>query len=136
MNARKGYWFRILPDGEHIDDISMATGIEWQYMLPLLTFIGLISWKLTYVVKQCMFELTQWDILKHAIARKGEIQITTVFKKNHRVYYFCVGKPIYKGPVAQEKANAAFVEISALTIEKRQLIIDVQLQAQKLLNRR
>ena len=40
--SMQGYWYRILPvDGMH-DDISLATGIKWTYLLTLLMKLGLI----------------------------------------------------------------------------------------------
>jgi hypothetical protein len=50
----QGYWYRILPVDGMYDDISIATGIEWTYLLPLLMKLGLIVHvaKVTSVVKE------------------------------------------------------------------------------------
>jgi hypothetical protein len=50
----QGYWYRILPVDGMYDDISIATGLEWTYLLPLLMKLGLIVHvaKVTSVVKE------------------------------------------------------------------------------------
>jgi len=43
-------WFRILPVDGQKDDISIATGVEWQHLLPLLTKCGLLRSNETSIV--------------------------------------------------------------------------------------
>ena len=35
-------WFRVLPADGRNDDICVGTGVEWQYLLPLLVKCGLL----------------------------------------------------------------------------------------------
>ncbi|KAG7370138.1 hypothetical protein IV203_027884 [Nitzschia inconspicua] len=49
--AAHGYWYRILPLDSY-DDIAVGTGVEWQYLLPLLSKCSLLRSRVTSVVKE------------------------------------------------------------------------------------
>ena len=55
----KGYWFRILPIDDDKDgaeaanelDITHMTHFQWETLLPVLLYIGLIGFRVTSVVQ-------------------------------------------------------------------------------------
>jgi hypothetical protein len=103
--SMQGYWYRILPvDGMH-DDISLATGIEWTYLLPLLLKLGLIVAKVTSVVKEVHVVASQWDEFGRGMASSVRLQITEVRRMNQpRSYFFCLGDPIWRNPMIQNQS--------------------------------
>ncbi len=67
-STMQGYWYRILPVDGMYDDISIATGIEWTYLLPLLMKLGLIVAKVTSVVKENHVVKRQWAAFGRGMA--------------------------------------------------------------------
>ena len=133
--ARQHHWYRILPSDGIDPDITHATEVKWEYLLPMLTYIGLISWKVTSMVKECIVEDNQWDIFKQAIEKHGMMHLSTIFIQKTRVRFFCIGKPIYSGPLKQIRAKAAIICLRG-SLGQRELGIDVQKQAKQLIARR
>ena len=134
--ARQGYWYRVLPTDGIEEDITHATSIEWEYLLPMFTFVGLLSWKVTSMVKECSIEDCQWDIFQQSFEKHGKLHLSTLFIKKSRVRFFCVGKPVYSGPLKQIKANIAFLCLTHRDLEKRALRADAKIQAAQLIARR
>ncbi len=94
--SMRGYWYRILPVDGMQDDISLATGIELTYLLPLLLKLGLIVAKVTSVVKEVHVVACQWDEFGRGLAGSVRLQITEVRRMNQpRAYFFCLGDPIW-----------------------------------------
>ncbi len=61
--AVPGVWYRILPVDEYDDDITVGTGVEWQYLLPILSKCSLLRSRVTSVVKEIDCNVRQWDEL-------------------------------------------------------------------------
>jgi hypothetical protein len=53
------FWYRILPIEDHDDDISVALGIEWHYLLPLLTKGGLLRSRVTSVKPEVYHDMRE-----------------------------------------------------------------------------
>ena len=68
-HSQTGLWFRVLPIDGHDDDICVGLGVEWKYLLPLLTKCGLVRSKVTSIVKDVHVDHGQWDELAKAITR-------------------------------------------------------------------
>jgi len=95
-------WFRILPvDGQN-DDISVATGVEWRHLLPLLTKCGLLRSNETSIVTNFHCNHTSWDEMAKSFSSHFKMEITCIrTSHSHRTYFYCIGKPLYKNPIIQ-----------------------------------
>ena len=102
--SMQGYWYRILPVDGMYDDISIATGLEWTYLLPLLMKLGLIVAKVTSVVKEIHVVKRQWDEFGRGLATSIRLETTSVRRKNQpRAYFFSLGDPIWSNPMNKNK---------------------------------
>jgi hypothetical protein len=98
-------WFRILPVDGKDDDICVGTGVEWKYLLPLLTKCGLLRSLVTSVVKDIRCDHSQWDEMAKSFVSHMKMEITCIRTWNsRRSYFYCIGKPLYKSPIVQEQA--------------------------------
>jgi hypothetical protein len=125
--APQGYWFRILPVDDGFDDISMALGVEWRFLLPLLISCGLINVEVTSVVKNFTVNKTQWDEMANALAGLVKMEATYVRLKNEaRHYYFVLGKPLFKSPLIQNRGgqsnNVVPIALPERSSERRRII--------------
>lgn len=110
--AVEGFWYRILPVDDCDDDITVGTGIEWQYLLPLLSKCSLLRSRVTSVVKEIDCNVRQWDEMAKSMVSTVKLEITCIRTQYaRRSYYFCVGKPSYKCPRTQEKEMAKSHEV-------------------------
>ena len=111
----KGYWFRILPIDDDKDgaeaanelDITHMTHFQWETLLPVLLYIGLIGFRVTSVVHNGFVIPSQWDELAKSMKTKHQIDlhVTPIRRKGKkRVYYICLGNPHYKNPSLQKQA--------------------------------
>jgi hypothetical protein len=132
-HSQTGLWFRVLPIDGHDDDICVGLGVEWKYLLPLLTKCGLVRSKVTSVVKDVHVDHGQWDELAKAITRAVRMEITAIRTKYSRKSYFiCIGQPKFQNPLEQDKALKSISKkkreelFSALQPPPRQLVLDVQ----------
>ena len=131
----KGYWFRILPSGDSDDlDITHCLGVEWDTILPLMMYDGLISFLTSFIVNEGTVHQIQWDNLGLELEKyKLDLSITNVRQKNKpRVYYFCIGKPIFNNIMHQQKTLISLPDDHPL--ERRQLLWDVQVAKTRILN--
>jgi hypothetical protein len=103
------------------DDISLATCIEWIYLLPLLLKLGLIVLaKVTSVVKEVHVVACQWDEFGRGMASSVRQQITEVRRMNQpRSYFFCLGDPIWRNPMIQNK-SVIIVSVEAIADEDKE----------------
>ena len=67
--SQQGTWFMILPKDDCRPDITHCTGCEWESLLPLLAYLGLITVKVTSVVKQITIARSQWQEIVQALNR-------------------------------------------------------------------
>jgi hypothetical protein len=133
--SMRGYWYRILPvDGMH-DDISIATGVEWTYLLPLLMKLGLIVAKVTSVVKEIQVVKRQWDEFGRGMAASIRLETTSIRrKKQPRAYFFCLGDPIWSNPINQNKSD--MIVLVELPPEGKQLRTKIKRTVNGILRRR
>ena len=97
-------WFRILPVVGKDDDICVGTGVEWQYLLPLLTKCGLLCSHVTSVVKDVRCDHSQWDEMAKSFVSQMKMEITCIrIWHSRRSYFYCIGKPLHKNPIVQEE---------------------------------
>ncbi len=68
LNARRRWWYRILPAEDEYEDIQQATGMEWTHLLPLLIYCGLITFRVDSMVKEGTVLVKQWEELGQAIS--------------------------------------------------------------------
>jgi len=100
-----GLWFRILPIDGQLDDICIGTGVEWQYLLPLLTKCGLLRSRVTSVVKDFHCNGTQWREMAKSFSSHIKMEVTCIRTwHSRRSYFYCIGKPTYNNPLHQEQA--------------------------------
>ena len=110
--SKQHLWFRILPVSSFLDardDIQKATGVDWQYLLPLLCSSGLINVRVTSDVREINVCRVQWDELCGGISKHVRMQLTCCRLKglgegqNTRAmqYFFCIGKPLFPSPYKQ-----------------------------------
>lgn len=100
-----GLWFRILPVDGQDDDICVGTGVEWQYLLPLLTKCGLLRSIVTSVVKDIHCNATQWDEMAKSFLSQVRMEVTCIRTwYSRRSYFYCIRKPLYKNPLHQQQA--------------------------------
>ena len=133
----KGYWFQILPSGDSDDlDITHCLGVEWDTILLLIMYDGLISFWTSSVVNEGTVHRIQWDNLGLELKKyELDLNITNVRQKNkRRVYYFCIGKPIFNNILHQHKALISLSDDRPL--ERRQLLRDIQVAKTRILNSR
>ena len=102
-HSTMGLWFRILPVDDHDEDICVGLGVEWRYLLPLLTKCDLLQSRVTSTVKDVHVGSKQWDELAKALSMRLEIScIRTLYSR--RSYFYCVGDPQFRGPIEQGNA--------------------------------
>jgi hypothetical protein len=97
-----GIWFRILPVDDQDDDVCVGLGVEWRYLLPLLTTCGLLRSTVTSVVKEVHVVRSQWDEMAKAMDHRMEVSSIRTVRYVRRCYFFCVGKPRYRNPLVQD----------------------------------
>jgi hypothetical protein len=135
--AVQGYWYRILPLDSYEDDIAVGTGVEWQYLLPLLSKCSLLRSRVTSVVKEIDCNVRQWDELAKSMISTVRMEITTIrIKQARRSYFFCVGNPSYKTPLVQEAALQASNEQLPRKTTSRRLAVKAKVVAKNVLNSR
>ena len=138
-HAKKSLWFRILPVDEHNDDISIGLGVDWRYLLPLLTKVGLIRSKVTSVVKDVYVDIGQWHEMSRAITQTVKMEVTAVRTKySRRSYFFCVGNPIFQNPLHQAKGcpRAISSALEQSELPPRNLVSEVTKAASQILDER
>ena len=92
----EGYWYTLLPNGDGLADISHALGVEWRYLLPVLSYLGLITTTVTSMVKNTAIMHWQWIKLQNAIVKYKRFEVSVVCLKHCTKYqFFCIGKPKY-----------------------------------------
>ena len=103
--AVQGVWYQILPVDEYDDDITVGTGVEWQYLLPILSKCTLLRSTAMSVVKEMDCNVRQWDKLAKSMIATIKLEITWIRTQFARQsYFFCVGRPRFKSPIQQEAA--------------------------------
>lgn len=129
-------WFRILPVDGKDDDICVGTGVEWQYLLPLLTKCGLLRSLVTSVVKNVHCDRSQWDEMAKSFVSHIKMEITCIRTwHSRRSYFYCIGKPLYKSPIVQEQA-LAFKDLPNKKHPPRSLMNLVKKTSQNVINQR
>lgn len=133
----RGLWFRILPVDGHEDDICVGTGVEWQYMLPLLVKCGLLRSRVTSVVKDVHCDNGQWDGMAKSFSAQIKVEITCIRTwYSRRSYFYCVGKPLYKNVFEQEAAIGSGKLVSIPRVPSRILMQAVKKAASDVINSR
>jgi hypothetical protein len=135
--AVKVFWYRILPVDDCDDDITVGTGIEWQYLLPLLSKCALLRSRVTSVVKEIDCNIRQWDEMVKSMIADVKLEVTCIRTQYaRRSYFFCVGKPRYKNPCEQEVYMLSSNERLPMKTPRRTLMHRVKLAASRVLNTR
>ena len=126
LNSRTDWWYRCLPADDEYDDIQQATGIEWNHMLPLLIYCGLITFRVDSMVKEGTVLIEQWEELGQAISRHQRLQVSQIRSKQGglRISFFCLGHPTYHSPATQPRNTNLSLHIP--TVTDRQLAVDVK----------
>ena len=132
-----GLWFRILPVDGHEDDICAGTGVEWQYLLPLLTKCGLLRSRVSSVVTDVHCDNGQWDEMAKSFAVQIKMEITMIRTWNsRRSYFYCIGKPLYKNVFEQQEAVGYEKLVAIPQIPSRTLMAAVKKAATDVINTR
>lgn len=132
----QGLWFRILPVDDHNDDISVGVGMEWRYLLPLLSKCGLVRSKVTSVVKDVHVDVSQWHEMTRAITKKIKMEVTAIRTKySRRSYFYCVGDPNFRNPMEQWKGSR-LVGVARSSLPPRDIVLEAQKVATAILNDR
>jgi hypothetical protein len=135
--AVEGFWYRILPVDDHDDDITVGTGVEWQYLLPLLSKCSLLRSRVTSVVKEIDCYVRQWDEMAKSMISTVKLEITcTRTQYARRSYFFCVGKPRYQTPTKQETGLQVNKKCLPRKTPARSLMYQIKEAATKVLNGR
>ena len=107
--TKKGTWYRILPVcsfDDATDDIQKATGIPWDFLLPLLCCIGLVYSGVTSTVKKTCVCAAQWQELACALSKHVRLQVTSIRRRGlPKEYFFCAGTPRYSSPTKQDEVR-------------------------------
>lgn len=107
-----GLWFRILPVDGHEDDICVGTGVERQYLLPLLTKCGLLRSRVSSVVTDVHCDGGQWDELAKSFSAQVKMEVTCIRTwHSRRSYFYCMGKPLYKNLFEQQQAFSSSTKL-------------------------
>lgn len=132
-----GLWFfRILPVYDQHDDISVGLGIEWRYLLPLLTKCGLVRSKVTSVVKDVHVDVSQWHEMARAITKKIKMEVSAIRTKcSWRSYFFCVGTPQFRNPIEQAR-ESRLIGMGSSSLPPRDIVLEAKKVANDILNRR
>lgn len=132
-----GLWFRILPVDGHEDDICVGTGVEWQYLLPLLTKCGLLRSRVSSMVTDVHCDNGQWDEMAKSFSVEVKMEITCIRTwHSRRSYFYCMGKPRYKNLFAQEAAVGSGKLVSIPRSPSRSLMQAVKKAASDVINSR
>lgn len=124
------------PTSQHDDDILVGLGIEWRYLLPLLTKCGLLRSKVTSVVKDVHVDVTQWHEMTRAIARSLQMEVACIRTQySRRSYFFCVGDPLFKNPLYQAR-ESSFVSLRRDSLPSRDFLIEAKKTATEIINER
>lgn len=95
-------WWRILPTKDGYDDICVATGLDWEILLPLLLKSGLIRSEVRSSVKGYEILKTPWETFCQAFEGPDGLQIGTCRKRMQPLAYFIAkGSPKYISPEKQ-----------------------------------
>ena len=86
----EGYWYTLLPNGDGLADISHALGVEWRYLLPVLSYLGLITTTVTSMVKNTAIMHWQWIELQNAIVKYKRFEVSVVRLKHCTRSHFFV----------------------------------------------
>ena len=125
-----GIWLRILPLGDTYDDMCYGTGVDWEYLLPLLMNAGLIYSIRRSTVNQYAIVPTQWKMLCETTEgeRRNKLELGTLSRSGKRTYFICKGNPIFKSPCYQTKATEqgifAFIEERLVNVGLRRRICE------------
>ena len=131
MNARRRWWYQILPAEDEYEDIQQATGMEWTHLLPLLMYCGLITFRVDSMVKEGTVLVEQWEELGQAISRHVRLQITQIRSKGgDRIAFVCIDKPHYSSPAKQYKDTNLSLHNHSLM--ERQLVMDIKNLGEKI----
>ena len=105
MQCTPHLWFHILPIDGKDNYICVGTGVEWQYLLPLLTKCGLLHSHVTSVVKDVCCDSIQWDEMAKSFVLQMKMEITCIRTWHSRCsYFYYIGKPLHKNSSIQEEA--------------------------------
>jgi hypothetical protein len=69
-----GFWWRVLPDLEHDDNICVSTGVPWEQLLPLLLLGGFLEAQVRSTVSGYSFILEKWENLKMAVEAASNLR--------------------------------------------------------------
>ena len=118
--ATQGVWWKLLPDGsDRNNDIVAATGIDWNNLLPILMLMRLLSAAVTSTVKGYSVQHGVWNDFLHAVTDVN-IEITKVqIRGRGHVYYFCVGIPLFKNLVVQERELGQRIKLRSLFLSAK-----------------
>ena len=86
----EGYWYTLLPNGDGLADILLALGVEWRYLLPVLSYLGLITTTVTSMVKNTAIMHWQWIELQNAIVKYKRFEVSVVRLKHCTRSHFFV----------------------------------------------
>ena len=135
--SKNGLWFRILPIDGFDDDISVGTGVDWQYLLPLLTKCGLIRSKVTSLEREVECDSFKWDELAKASSSQMKMEVTSIRSKySRRGLFYCIGKPLYKNPMHQQQAIGSSKLVPFPHAPSRALMKVVKKEAKNVINER
>lgn len=132
-----GLWFRILPVDGCDDDICIGTGVDWQYLLPLLTKCGLIRSRVTSLVQNVECDSYQWDELAKSSVSQFKMEVTSIRTKHgRRSVFYCIGKPRHRSPLYQEEALGGTTLVPFSKVPSRGLMTAVKKAAKNVIDER
>ena len=119
--SRRGFWWTMFPKDEHLGDITAATGISFDLLLPLFLRTKIIKATVTSVVNQYTVSLTMLMELAHSVTAMGMFKMkVTRCKYIGQVlfdYYFCLNKPLYDTPgIPRQTSSISMWKNSCLVV--------------------
>ena len=119
------------------DSITTATGVKWNVLLPILTYLGLITFTITSVVNPANVMRQQWEEFANSLMGQIRIEISEMFINKQRTYYICIGNPKYNNVTLQQRSNREEPMVLRREQEERQeLHCDAQIIATQIVAKR
>jgi len=102
----------------------MGTGQEWDVLLPLLVQQGLLVPTIRSTVSSYAVVKEKWDGICRRVRNESGHKCewgTLRLKEGQRNFHVCFGKPLYKNPAQQFRANVRILERRSSTTKANQL---------------
>jgi len=134
----RGYWWKLLPDEDEDMDLCIATGRQWDDLLPVLLEADLIRLPRSSCLSKYEIVRPGFDDIRNRFRAEDDRFELTYYRKrigNHQrslgsSYYACLGRPEYLNPQMQlaDRAKCNTLELRMLNAEITRAINDLRHQ--------